>query len=229
MTLKDFIQKMKAIKKKGYIKSKRKGPTGIGYTLESVLHLKENNVAFPDLGGVELKTHRSGAQNLITLFTFNNKVWKINPIEAIRKYGSYDKNERKGLYYTMSVKPNSAGLFIEIDETDICMRHVSGEIIAIWDVALLTKRFAQKLPALILVYAFVDERDGIEYFHFNRAQLLKGTTPSILINQLKEENLLVDLRLHDKGSEGARNHGTGFRVKEDKLSLLFKQITDLEI
>lgn len=229
MTLKDFIKKMKIIKKKGYVKSERKGPTGIGYTLESLLQLKENNIAFPDLGEVELKAHRSGSQNLITLFTFNNKVWKINPIDAIKRYGSYDKNGRKGLYYTMSLKPNSAGLFLEIDEANICIRHISGKIIAMWNLTLLTKRFKQKLPALILVYAFVDERDGIEYFHFNRAQLLKGTTPDILINQFKEENLLVDLRLHDKGTKGARNHGTGFRVKESKLPLLFKQITDLEI
>ena len=54
-----------------------------------------------------------------------------------------------------------------------------------------------------------------------------GTSPELVAEQIRSENILIDLRLHDKGTEGARNHGTGFRVKEDKLPLLFKKITDL--
>ena len=38
--------------------------------------------------------------------------------------------------------------------------------------------------------------------------------------------LLVDLRLHDKGTM-TRNHGTGFRTYEDKLPLLFNSISDV--
>jgi hypothetical protein len=44
--------------------------------------------------------------------------------------------------------------------------------------------------------------------------------PELLENQFLEENILVDLRLHDKGTM-ARNHGTGFRAFESKLPLLF--------
>ena len=82
------------------------------------------------------------------------------------------------------------------------------------------------MPALIFVSAFAEERDGIEYFHFYRAQFMKETSPELLANQFREENILVDLRLHDKGTR-ARNHGTGFRVYEDKLPLLFQNIIDL--
>lgn len=55
---------------------------------------------------------------------------------------------------------------------------------------------------------------------------MKGTSPELLADQFKAENILVDLRLHDKGTT-ARNHGTGFRAFEDKLPLLFQSITDL--
>ncbi len=205
----------------------RKGPTGIGYTLETLLGIKENNDARPDIDGAELKAHRSKSNNMITLFTFNNKVWKMPPLEAIRKYGSLDRtNNRMGLYYTMSLKPNSVGLFLHIDTQEISVRHISGEIIAVWKLYDLAQRFMQKLPALLLVSAFTEERDNLEYFHFYRAQLLKGTSPNLLANQFKEENILVDLRLHDKGTM-ARNHGTGFRVFENKLFYLFESITDL--
>lgn len=228
MTLKDFIKKMKVIKKRGYVKSKRKGPTGIGFTLETLLGIKENNLATPDYGNIELKTHRSGSNNLITLFTFNRKVWKINPMDAVKKYGSYDKNGRKGMYYTMSLKPNAYGVFLYVDNKSISVRHIDGTMIAEWDIEILTNRFNKKIPALLLVFAQTEERDGVEYFYFDRAMIMKGTTKTILQNQFASANLLLDLRLHDKGTM-ARNHGTGFRVKEDKLIELFADIRDLGI
>ena len=160
------------------------------------------------------------------LFTFNNKVWKIPPIDAVKKYGSRDRNGRIGLYYTMSLKPNSAGLFLHVDNANISVRHISGEIIAVWDLKILSIRFQQKMPALLFVSAFTEERDGKEYFHFYRAQLMKGTSSELLSNQFRNENILVDLRLHDNGTR-ARNHGTGFRIYEDKLPLLFTNISDL--
>ncbi|MCP5493714.1 MAG: hypothetical protein H7A23_04100 [Leptospiraceae bacterium] len=226
MTILEFSQKFKKIKEKGFMPSTRKGPTGIGHTLETYLGIQENNEATPDVEGAELKAHRTKGNSLVTLFTFNNKVWKMNPLDAIKKYGSYDKDGRKGLYYTMSLKPNSAGLFLDVQKTEISVRHVSGEVVAIWELQTLADRFLQKMPALLFVSAFTEERGGIEYFHFYRAQLMKGTSPELLADQFREENILVDLRLHDKGTM-ARNHGTGFRTYENKLPLLFQNIKDL--
>ncbi len=66
----------------------------------------------------------------------------------------------------MSLKPNSAGLFLYVTNTEIAVRHISGEIIAVWQLENLAKRFLEKIPALIFVQAQTEERDGIEYFHF---------------------------------------------------------------
>lgn len=118
MNLAEFRQRFQALKARGYIRTKRKGPTGIGYTLETELGLRENNIAEPDLDAIELKAHRSNTSSLITLFTFNRKAWQIPPLDAIKKYGSEDKNGRLGLYYTMSLKPNSAGLFLSVNPNE---------------------------------------------------------------------------------------------------------------
>jgi hypothetical protein len=226
MNLQEFKKKFHTLKKKGFIPSSRKSPTGIGYTLETYLGLKENNIALPDIGEAELKAHRTDSNNMITLFTFNRKVWQIPPLKAVKEYGSLDKNGRKGLYYTISLKPNSAGLFLSISDQNISVRHISGTIIAIWSLKQLAETFLKKIPALVLVSAFAEERDGKEWFHFYRAQLLKGTSPDLLADQFRAENILVDLRLHDKGTM-ARNHGTGFRTFENKLPQLFREIRDL--
>jgi len=226
MTLEEFKTKFKSLKERGFVPTTRKGPTGIGHTFETALELDENNFALPDIDNIEIKAHRDGVNSMITLFTFNNKAWVMPPLDAIKKYGSYDQNGRLGMYYTMSLTPNSVGLFLTVDKEKITVQHTSGEIIATWRLDNLAERFLQKIPALLFVSALTEERDGKEYFHFYRAQLMKGTTPELLSDLFKTGDILVDLRLHDKGTS-ARNHGTGFRTFESKLPRLFNEIIDI--
>ncbi len=226
ITLDEFKKKFAIIKKEGWVLSHRKGPTGIGQTLEQLLGLKENNIALPDLGVVELKAHRIGSSSLITLFTFNRKVWQMKPLDAIRQHGTPDVDGRMGLYYTMSRTPNSMGLFLHIETETISVRHISGRIIAEWKLDSLCERFMQKMLGLVLVSAFSEMRGEVEWFKFDRAQVLTETSAGIIRNQIITGNVLVDLRLHDKGTR-ARNHGTAFRTREEKLTFLFKNISDL--
>jgi hypothetical protein len=226
MNLEEFKAKFEELKNRGFVKSLRRGPTGIGLTFETLMGVEENNLALPDIEGIEIKAHRDNSKSMITLFTFNRKAWQIPPLEAIRKYGSHDDNGRLGMYYTMSLTPNSAGLFLTVNETAISVQHTSGEIIATWQLSTLAERFSQKIPALLFISAHTEERAGIEYFHFYRGQLMRDTTKELLSELFKTGNLLVDLRLHDKETM-ARNHGTGFRTFEDKLPLLFKKIEDI--
>jgi hypothetical protein len=226
LTLEEFGKKFIEIDRKGFIQSTRRGPTGIGHLLESLLGISEDNIALPDLQNAELKAHRIGSNSMITLFTFNRKAWKIDPLRAIKKYGTRDKNDRLGLYFTMSLAPNSQGLFLYTDKINISVRHISGEIIAEWKLEDLKQQFQNKIPAMILVSAFSEERDGVEWFHFARARLLTGVSAEALLNQIRAGNILVDLRLHDKGTS-ARNHGTGFRAYEDKLTYLFTNVQDI--
>lgn len=224
--LKGFVKKFKLVREMGFIPSKRSGPTGVGHTLEQILEMKENNIALPDLGEVELKGRRANSDSMITLFTFNRKAWKVPPLEAIRKYGSYDKNGRKGLYYTLSRTPNGAGLFLHVGPEEISVRHISGEIVAVWQLAELADRFMKKIPAAVLVSAMSELRADSEWFHYTSAKLVYGTSVAILREQITIGNILVDLRLHEKPNS-ARNHGTGFRVREANLAQIFKNVEDL--
>lgn len=226
ITIDEFKEAFNKVKSLGWVQSKRRGPTGIGYTLEELLGLPENNIALPDLGQIELKAHRINSNSMITLFTFNRKAWKMKPLEAVRRYGTPDLNGRLGLYFTMSRIPNSTGLFLKVESESISVRHISGELIVEWQLDDLAERFSKKIPALILVSAFSELRGNSEWFKFERAQLLSGTSKDILRSQIYAGNILIDLRLHDKGTR-ARNHGTGFRVYEDKLPFLFQSVTDL--
>ena len=57
-TLDDFIREYKGICEKGWIRTHRSGPTGIGKTLEDLLGIPENNLDEPDFGEYELKSCR---------------------------------------------------------------------------------------------------------------------------------------------------------------------------
>jgi hypothetical protein len=228
LSIKEIQEKLSKIKQMGYVRTLRKGPTGIGYTLETLLEIDENNISSPDLGGIELKAQREKHLGMTTLFTFNNKAWRMNPLEAIRKYGSKDKDGRMGMYYTMGMTPNSAGLFLYVDDEVVSVRSVDGNTIAEWQLSEIEKRFEAKVKNVLLVKAKVEERDGVEYFLFDRARLLsRGTTKAILKNQFDNGQLLVDLRLHDKGSM-ARNHGTEFRVFENNIDDLYEKVEEIK-
>lgn len=64
-------QKFEEIKKMGWIKSGRKGYTGIGYTFEKLLGKDEDALCIPDYNGIEIKTHRKNSKSYITLFNYN--------------------------------------------------------------------------------------------------------------------------------------------------------------
>ena len=226
MNLEQFIEKFSEIRRMSFVESRRRGPTGIGKTLEDLLGITENNIALPDFGNLELKAHRLSSTNLITLFTFNRKVWKMNPLEAVRKYGTLDSSGRKGLYFTMSRVANSMDLFLFIDSEAVSVRHVSGEILAEWNLTALAEQFMKKIPAVVFVSAQVEIRAGNEWFHYTRAKLLKDTSPDILKDQIAAGNVLIDLRLHDTGTS-ARNHGTGFRINPENMHLLYRDISEL--
>ena len=228
MEINEIISKLAAIKNKGYVKSKRNGPTGIGFTLEKLLGLKENNISLPDFGTIELKATRTNSQSMITLFTFNNKAWKMRPLDAVKKYGSFDRNDRIGLYYTMSTTPNGVGLFLDVTNDDVRVRHIDGEIVVVWPLEAISDKFEKKVKSVLLVKAQTEMRGKNEYFYYDRAKLLTGgTTKEIIKSKFETEKLLVDLRLHDKGTM-ARNHGTGFRIYESDLEDFYEFVEEIK-
>jgi hypothetical protein len=232
ITLEQIQQKLSYIKSLGYIKSHRSGPTGVGKTLEDLLEITENNIKLPDFGEIELKAQRVGDPSMLTLFTFNHKAWVIPQLEAIEKYGSFDAKGRKGTYYTMSGKPNSAGLFSYTESETVEVRHIDGTTIVKWDLEKLVEQFENKVKNVLVVMAKVEIRDGVEYFYYDRARLLTGgTDKTILKSQFENGDIVIDLRLHKKEIDGknpvSRNHGTGFRVQRNRLDQVYERIEEI--
>lgn len=227
MQLTEIKRRLKHLKERGYIPSLRRGPTGIGYTLERELGLKESNVAIPDIGGrVELKATRRKASSLITLFTFNRGVWQIPQKKLIKSYGYSGENGRLELRSTVWVgQENSLGFSISLDEINkrVNLTHrTSTTPVAIWNVYTLVGKFTNKFERLIFVLA--DSRKAKnkkEEFHFTEAHLLEEPSPESFITAFKNSKIGIDIRMYLKPNNTVRNHGTGIRIHKKDMPMLF--------
>lgn len=227
MRLNELIKRLQALKTKQFVETSRKGPTGIGHLLESELGLNETNIAIPDIGGrVEMKGTRRNVNSLITLFTFNKAVWKVGQKDIINKYGYVDDQGRQALYNIVNNKtPNSQGFYLQSDPKRHLIipknKNESDKSLAEWSTYVIAGKFMTKLDRLLLIFADNKIINGKEHFHFNEAYLLESPTPERFLEAFERSELMIDIRMHLKPLGGVRNHGTGFRISEKNLMLLY--------
>lgn len=222
MDLDELKERLSALKQRGFVVSMRRGNTGIGYTLETLLGVRENNLLLPDLGTMELKAHRRGVTSRITLFTFNRGAWNVKPSDVIDRYGYVDTNGRHSLYCMASSLPNNQGLYTRVGDRKVTLHHIDGTIIAEWLGQTLIERFISKMPALVFVQAeFRENSDDKEEFWFNEAYLLTNPNEDNFLDLIRNDRVTIDIRMHLHPHGTVRNHGTGFRVEERYLRLCF--------
>ncbi|MBI2465880.1 MAG: glycosyl hydrolase [Candidatus Sungbacteria bacterium] len=223
-TLKKELQR---VKKLGFVLTHRVGDTGIGKTLEDLLHIKENNIPLHDIAGVaELKAYRRNSKSMLTLFT----------LEPLPKGGHRDRilldnfgysrraNDRsKELHSTLSCKRyNNQSLKLSVAGDKIRVQGKDKRLNIYWNVQSVQKKFGNKLPALVYVMADTKEIKGKEYFHFNEAYLLSGFDFELFKKMVKRDQIVVDFRMYYRPNGSIRNHGTGFRIKINKLYNCFR-------
>ncbi len=223
-TLKKELQKIKNL---GFIPTHRFGDTGIGKTLEDLLNIKENNIPLHDIQGVaELKTYRKNAKSMLTLFTLEPL-----PKGGARDrmlldsfgYSKRDNGRLKELHSTLSCKQyNNQMLKLLVAKDKIRIQGKNKRLNIYWDIQSVEKKFDDKLPALVYVLADTKKIKGEEFFHFNEAYLLSDFDFELFKKMVKKDQIVVDFRMYYRPNGSVRNHGTGFRVKINKLYNCFK-------
>lgn len=209
--------KLQKVKEMGFVVSLRRGNTGIGYTLETLLGIAENNIKLPDFGTIELKSKRKTASTPVTMFTFNSGAWRLPQKDAILKYGYKDKQNRFALKCFVTTSANAQGLSVAVENDVLKLRHADGTVVAEWQGADLAAYFRAKLPALALVLADAVTINGKEAFCYNEAYLLSNPTENTLLQSIEQGVILIDLRMHLNPNGSVRNRGTAFRIKETDL------------
>lgn len=235
MRKQDLIKRLREIKAMGFVPSMRKGNTGIGYTFERLLGISENNIPIPDLGGrIEIKTTRLNSKSMLTLFTFNKGVWRINLKELVSTYGYEDRNGRIGLKFTLYCNSDSKStpLKMRLNENIHTLELIDGEtedVIGSYSLYVTVGKFMQKLGRVLYVLAETKKENSIEYFHFKEFYLCQEPDYEKFIKAIKERNIAIDIRMHLKPNGSVRNHGTGIRVKPEYFTELYRKVEKLEV
>ena len=227
MNLKTLKKKLQNIKKQGFVKSHRVGDTGIGKTLEDLLGIKENNIPLHDISDVaELKAYRKDATSMLTLFTLEPLPEGGDRDRLLLDnfgYSKRDNQRSKELHSTLSCRRyNNQGLKLSVGKDKIRVQGKGKRLNIYWDIESLEKKFHDKLPALVYVLADRKIIKNKEHFNFNEAYLLTGFDFESFKKMVKKDEIVVDFRMYYRPDGSVRNHGTGFRVKINKLYHAFK-------
>ena len=242
MDIPQLKETLSDINRRGYVVSLRKGNTGIGYTLETLLGVAENNLRSPDLenielretslgvaednlrysdsGNIELKSRRIKSTSLLTMFTFNYSIWKIEQEELIKQYGYY-KDGRWALYTTVKNKPNNRGFYVKVEQGYVRLYHEDGLCAIEWQLEGLIEDLKNKFSNVLLVEAESRKSGGQEEFWYKEAYLLTGIIVEKFLEYIKNGTIAIDLRMHINKNGAVRNHGTGFRLHRRYLNSCF--------
>lgn len=233
-TLNDFIREYTKICERGWIRTHRAGPTGIGKTLEDLLGIPENNIDGPDFGDYELKSCRLNSNSMLTIFTKTPQPQgAANILRMTFGYSSdaYD-NDEKVLHSTLSadryvsIADTENSLKISCGPTKISIITKDGKEYAYWTRDQLKKAFEKKYKnKFVYAKAWSKGSGANEEFKFVEAYEVSGFDYDAFVSLLEQGKIYIDLRIgqyHGGDKNGqTHDHGTGFRIKEIDQPLLF--------
>lgn len=215
---------LKEISDKGWIESRRHHDTGIGKTLEDLLHITENNIALPDFGVMELKSQRINTPSMLTLFTKSPE--GITNAEVRERFGYPDSEypEVKILHQTIERgRRNAMGFHLAIDrKAGKLIVKKNDRALGYYVLDFVREKAVEKIgDGLILVLADSMRKEGYEYFHYKEAYILKGVDPSKFLIHSKYD---IRLGVYRSGQNAGKSHdhGSAFRLAAKSIPQLFR-------
>ena len=245
----NFIQRFREVKALGYQISSRRGNTGIGKTFEDLMGVIENNDQEPDLFGFEIKSQRQEAQSYVTLFTksptnprgangmlrlsFGTTDSKFAELKVLHAsiFCHREVQHKGGFTYTLNCKDDERKLYLIVKDTS------TGEIVSsdvYWSYDVLEATLTNKLKNLAMVQARTETDNEQEYFYFDKCTLYTEPSFDKFLEMLKAGEIMFDIRIGsyknpEKSSYGkTHDHGSCFRIKENKIKCLYDNSEDLE-
>ena len=213
----DIPVELSRIKSMGYIPTMRVGDTGVGYTLETLLGLRETNkrgkqdFCYKNIP-TELKSPRRSTSSMMTLFTREPDKTRYNDRYMIKKYGYIDKKGRNALKITLTTRnfvPQGLKLRIDKINDKLIVVDIYGNELWYW----IIQKLKPKIGSLVIVFADTRGRGENESFHYNEAFHLHGLNNSKLFDLFDLGIFVVDFRMHLKPNGSVRNRGTAFRMR----------------
>ncbi len=243
---KDIIQlyiEFNKIRRLEWIKSLRNGPTGIGYTFETLLNKKEDCQRQPDYQGIEIKTIRYLSKRIIHLFNATPDGNIKNPIKEItNKIGYPDKIYPKYKVFHATAYANVDSkigykiirLYVnrEKKRIDFIAKSIYGKDFNLnisWSFDMLKEALESKLKKLAIIKALTKKNNNSEFFYYKNIQFYELKSFDVFINLIESGIISVSFKIcviKDKNNLiKTHDKGTDFSIAEKNISLLFNIIS----
>jgi len=242
--LKNLKKEFDKIKLLGYVKSTRKGYTGIGKTFEDLIGKKEDNLNKPDYQGIEIKTKRAYSKSYTTLFNITplgNSNYEIKRLRNTYGYPEFTSSKIKIL--NCSVQANCSTfvaqrylfkLYIDYEDERIYLIICNQSFGLIekkvyWPFALIKERLERKLQYMALIKAWPNNINGEEYYKYYDIDFYKLRTFTEFLKLIEDGTIRITFKI-GVFKDGPRKNqihdrGTGFEIQESNLLKLFKKIS----
>jgi hypothetical protein len=207
----------------------RTGDTGIGYTFETLLGIKENNDQAADFRGIELKCKRlknsdSGALGKVNLFQLGPQ-WsvKARSIDRLKEIGQLNAEGLWTCHSQVTTNKNNLNLWLSDNlVSDSLELQKNEKLIGYWKHAALEKRLLEKHSRAAFIFAEVKNSKAGSKFCYK--ELVYCEQPSIdrFLDLVNRNQLIFEFTFSANSLERVRNHGYPWRlVRASLLDQLF--------
>ena len=227
--LSELLSKFDSVREMGWITTMREGHTGIGYTFETLLGIKENNDQIADFKGIEIKCKgvkegdRAGTGK-INLFQVG-PTWLSNSTakERIRIFGRAGTDGLYACHSQVTTTPNNLGLLLRILKANKKIDlEKSTEPLGFWSFEKLEKRLTEKHSRAAFINA--ETRPTKTKTLYSYQEFVYCERPSIerFVDLVSRNNIVFEFLMSEKAGGIIRNHGYPWRLtRAEFLSALF--------
>lgn len=251
-TKEKLIEKLSEIRNIGWIKNARPGNSGgVGNTLEDLLGIQENNLPIPNAAEWELKCQRKDTTSLTTLFHMepSPRALKFVPKVLLPLYGWKHQTIDDEMSFRQTISGNNysdRGFIVKVskEERKVVISFNKDKILEkqydwlklvekrvglneinpqpYWGFDDLFHKAGTKLLNCFYIRAEVKKDNNEEYFHYNEIKILQKFSLNKFLEGIEQGFVYVDFdaRTH-------HNHGTKFRLRQDKIIELYDIVKDI--
>ena len=230
---------------------------GVGNTLEDLLGIKENNLPLPNAGEWEIKGQRADSNSMITLFHMepSPRALRFVPQILLPYYGwrhdkagvSYPWDEmsfrqtltagvRTNRGFTVTVNDDAGRIEVSFEASNVDI-HTHGDWLnsvedriglaeidpqPYWGFDDLFHKAGTKLNKTLYAIAERKRASGTEYFRYSRFLMLEGFQRESFVEAIDRGDVLVDF-----DARTGHNHGTKFRLRQNKYPDLYESIQEV--
>jgi hypothetical protein len=216
--LDDLLCRFDEIRERGWIDALRPGTTGIGYTFETLVGVRENNDRRADFRGIEIKC--SSVRDLgdtggkINLFQQAPR-WsnQMTSLQRLRIIGQEDADGHYKCHSQVTTNPNNLGLLLResSNSQQIDLLKQESEI-GDWSFSMLEARLQEKHARAVFVKAEVRQAAGRQ--RFNYQEVIYCERPSIerFIQLVRSRRIVFEFLMSEEELGRVRNHGYPWRL-----------------